>query len=77
MLYSIRKDINVEYRRRRDAAALLFERVVYDALKERALLDRPIARKVMWRAAQAHKPDCDFIDIEVGEQTLLFHCSRL
>ena len=77
MLYSIHVGVEVSYRRRRNAAALLFERTVYNSLKQKALLDRPIAHKSMRRAAQAYKPDRDFIDIDIGEQTLIFHCSRL
>ena len=59
-------------RANRDGAEYLFRRLAYDALKACALLDRPIAHRVMERAEEASQPDCAIAAVHVMETTIRF-----
>lgn len=59
-------------RARRDGAEYLLRRMAYDELKSRALLDRPVARRVMAQCDKAWKADCDFVAVHIQETTLRF-----
>ena len=59
-------------RKRRDAASLCFRRAAYDALKANALLDRPMAQRIMARTEESCRNDCDFAAVHVYETTIRF-----
>lgn len=59
-------------RARRDGAEYLFRRCVFDVLKSRALLDRPIARSAMEKAEEASLPDCAELAVYVQDVTIRF-----
>ena len=59
-------------RKRRDAASLCFRLAAYDELKARALLDRPVAHRVMERAKEAEYPGIPYVAVHVQETTIRF-----
>jgi len=59
-------------RRRRDAAALAFERKVYDVLRSCALLDRPIAEKSMKTAKLAYEKTRSTVVVSIQDFTITF-----
>ncbi len=69
------KPTETHTRARRDGAEYLFRRIAYDTLKANALLDRPVARRVMARCEEASQPDCDFVAVHVQETTVRFRAA--
>lgn len=77
MIYTIKHNgKTVAMRKRRDAAALAFERLVYDRVRANALLDTKAGVTAMREAGVARNPCCAMCGTRVLGETLTFDDGR-
>ena len=63
------------HRKRRDAAALLFEKVTYAVVKSYALLDRAMGTRAVQRSRRARKPECAAVSVALYETAIRFEAT--
>ena len=62
-------------RKRRDAAVYLFRQCVFNAIKSRAILDRPAGVRAMQRAGEVNYRDVMAVSVAVQDMTIRFRAA--